>query len=92
MYFDPTTSYQCEHFQLFYDVVENNDATTIIQDWVIDLNNGFKSLSFQMANHSYQAHIYNVVVGIDHNIYKSIFNIHWASENPMFCYSKYVCD
>ncbi len=86
MYSDPTTSYQCEHFQLFYDVVENS-APTIIQDWVIDLNNGLKSLSFQMANHSYQAHIYNVVVGIDHNIYKSIFNIHWASENPMFCYS-----
>jgi hypothetical protein len=63
MYSDPTTSYQCEYFQLFCDVVENN-ATTITQDWVINLNNGFKSLSFQMANHSYQAHINNSIVGI----------------------------
>ncbi len=72
MYSDPTTSYQCEHFQLFCDVVENN-ATTITQDWVIDLNNCLKSLSFQMANHSYQIHIYNVVAGIDQNVYKNIF-------------------
>jgi hypothetical protein len=41
MYFDPTTSYQCEHFQLFCDVVENN-ATTITRDWVIDLKQWFK--------------------------------------------------
>jgi hypothetical protein len=26
-----------------------------------------------MANHSYQTHIYNVFVSIDHNIYKDIF-------------------
>jgi hypothetical protein len=45
MCFDPTTSYQCEHFQLFCDVVENN-STTIIEDWVIDLNNGLESLYF----------------------------------------------
>jgi hypothetical protein len=64
MYSNPTTSYQCEHYQLFCDVVENN-VTTITQDWVIDLNNGLKSLSFQMSNHNYQTHIYNVVVGID---------------------------
>jgi hypothetical protein len=27
MYFDPNTSYQHEHFQVFCDVVENNFAT-----------------------------------------------------------------
>ncbi len=34
MYSNPVTSYQCEHFQVFCHVVDNNFAT-ITQDWVL---------------------------------------------------------
>jgi len=45
MYSDPFTSYQHEHFQVFYDIMDNS-STTIMQDWVIDLNSGMKTYIF----------------------------------------------
>jgi hypothetical protein len=38
MYFDLMIGYQCEHFEVFCDVVDKN-STTITQNWVINLNN-----------------------------------------------------
>jgi hypothetical protein len=38
MYFDPMIGYQCEHFEIFCDVVDKFFAT-ITQNWVISLNN-----------------------------------------------------
>ncbi len=40
MYTNPMTNYQCEHFQIFYDVVKNT-STTIDQNWVTNFNNNF---------------------------------------------------
>jgi hypothetical protein len=43
MYSNPSNNYQCEHFQVFLDLVENN-FVTITQDWVTNLNNGMETL------------------------------------------------
>jgi hypothetical protein len=51
MYLDPSGNYQCEHFQVFLDVMENN-SNPITQDWVIDLNNGIETFDFHMVNHN----------------------------------------
>jgi hypothetical protein len=39
------TNYQCEHFQIFCDVVKNT-SITIIQDWGTNLNNSSKKQNF----------------------------------------------
>jgi hypothetical protein len=45
MYSDPFTSYQHEHFQVFCDIMDNS-STTIMQNWIIDLNSGTKTYLF----------------------------------------------
>jgi hypothetical protein len=57
---------------MLLDVVKNNSAT-ITQDWVIDLNNGMETLTFNMADHSYEAHIFNLLIGANQPICKAIF-------------------
>ncbi len=57
---------------MFFNVVKNISAT-IMQDWVIDLNNGTKTLTFHMAGHSYEAHIFNPLIGANQLICKAIF-------------------
>ncbi len=64
MYSNPFISYQCEHFQVFCDIV-NNNFVTITQDWDIDLNNGLETLFFHIVGHSYQAHIFYRIVGVN---------------------------
>jgi len=49
MYFNPLTSYQCEHVQVFCHFVDNNFAT-ITQDWVIVLYNDMETLYFHMVD------------------------------------------
>jgi len=62
MYFEPMIGYQCEHFEVFRDVVDNN-STTITQNWVINLNNiSVETFAVCMVGHSYKVHIFNVVV------------------------------
>jgi hypothetical protein len=46
MYFNPWTSYQHEHFQVFCDVMDNS-FVTITQDLVIDLNNNMGAVTNQ---------------------------------------------
>jgi L-rhamnose mutarotase len=72
MYSNPSNNYQREHFQVFSNVVENNFAT-IMQDWVIHLNNGTKTLVFHMVGHSYVAHIFNPLIGAKQLVCKAIF-------------------
>jgi hypothetical protein len=57
---------------VFLDVVKNSFAT-IIHDWVIGLNNGTETLTFHMANHSYEAHIFNLLIRANQPICKAIF-------------------
>ncbi len=57
---------------MFLDVVRNSFAT-IIHDWVIDLNNGTETLTFHMANHSYETHIFNLLIRANQPICKAIF-------------------
>ncbi len=57
---------------MFLDVVKNSFAT-IMQDWVIDLNNGTETLTFRMVGHSYEAHILNPLIGGNQPICKAIF-------------------
>jgi hypothetical protein len=64
MYSNPFISYQCEHFQVFCDIVNNNFAT-ITQDWDTDLNNGLETLFFHIVGHSYQVHIFYTIVGVN---------------------------
>jgi len=54
------------------DLVKNS-STTVTQDWVVDLINGTKTLTFSMANHSYEAHIFNLLIGANQPICKAIF-------------------
>jgi hypothetical protein len=60
-FLDPSNNYQREHFQMFSNVVENS-SSTIIHDWVIDLNNGMETFDFRMANHNYATHIFNLLI------------------------------
>jgi hypothetical protein len=55
MYVDPESSFCKEHFQMFYDVVEDH-SYTISQEWVTDLNTGCESLAFRICGHTYPAH------------------------------------
>jgi hypothetical protein len=71
MYSNPSNNYQCEHFQLFSNVVENIFAT-ITHYWVIHLNNGLKTLVFHMFG-SYVVHIFNPLIGAKQFICKAIF-------------------
>ncbi len=73
MYFDPMFGYQCEHFEVFCDVVDNN-STTIAQNWVISLNNiNAKTFAFRVVGPSYQVHIFNVVVMVNQLVCKDVF-------------------
>jgi hypothetical protein len=46
MYTNPMTNYQCEHFQIFCDVVKNTSTTTV-QNWVTNFNNNLKKNLFE---------------------------------------------
>jgi len=59
---------------VFLDVVKNGFAT-FMQDWVIELNNGTKTLIFHVVNHSYEAHIFNLLIRANQPICKAIFEI-----------------
>ncbi len=59
---------------MFSDVVENN-STTILEDWVIDLNNGTKRFSFHMVGHNYATHIFNPLIGFKQVVCKAVFEI-----------------
>jgi carbonic anhydrase/acetyltransferase-like protein (isoleucine patch superfamily) len=73
IYFDPMIGYQCEHFEVFCDVVDDN-STTITENWVISLNNiNAETFAFCMVGHSYQIHIFNVVVGANQLVCKDVF-------------------
>jgi hypothetical protein len=61
------------YFEFFCDVVDNN-STTITQNWVINLNNiNAETFAFCMVGHSYQVHIFNVVVMVDQLVCKDVF-------------------
>jgi hypothetical protein len=53
-------------------VVENNFAT-IIQDWVININNGMETLAFHMVGHSYVTHIFNPFIKVKQHVCKVVF-------------------
>ncbi len=57
---------------MFLDVVKNN-STTITQDWVTDFNNDRETLVFCMVGHTYEAHIFNPLIGAKQPICKAIF-------------------
>jgi hypothetical protein len=62
MYCDTSSSFQPLYFPLFTDVVDDY-SYTISQEWVIDLNNGAKSLGFRIHGHTYNAHMIDLVLG-----------------------------
>jgi preprotein translocase subunit SecB len=66
MYFDPMITYQREHFQKHYDVVDNSFPTIFTEDWLTNLNIGVDTFTFCMTNHSYQVHIFNVLLELIH--------------------------
>jgi carbonic anhydrase/acetyltransferase-like protein (isoleucine patch superfamily) len=73
IYFDPMIGYPCKHFEVFCDVVDDN-STTITKNWVISLNNiNAKTFAFCMVGHSYQIHIFNVVVGVNQLVCMDVF-------------------
>jgi hypothetical protein len=55
IYIDPDASFSPAYFPLFNDIVTDH-SYTISQEWVTDLNNGFETLGFRIANHTYSAH------------------------------------
>ncbi len=57
---------------MFLDVVKNN-STTITQNWVTNLNNGKETLVSCMVGHTYEAHIFNPLIGVKQPICKAIF-------------------
>jgi hypothetical protein len=50
-----------------------NSSTIVTQDWVVDLINGTKTLTFNMVGHSYEAPIFNLLIGANQPICKAIF-------------------
>jgi hypothetical protein len=57
---------------MLLDLVKNS-STTVTQDWVVDLINGTKTLTFSMVGHTYEAHIFNLLIGANQPICKAIF-------------------
>ena len=55
MYSDNDTTWQREHFKMFYDIVHDH-SYSITQEWVTDLNIGGESLAFRIGGHNYLAH------------------------------------
>jgi hypothetical protein len=73
-YFDPFTSYQHEHFQVFCDIVDNN-FTTIMQDWIIDLDSGTKTYFFILLVPPIKLTFFMQLLG-SINLYVIIFFLH----------------
>jgi hypothetical protein len=55
MYVDPETNFKKQHFQMFFDMVEDH-SYTISQEWVTGLHIGSESLAFQICGHTYPTH------------------------------------
>jgi hypothetical protein len=60
MYYNPFTSYQHEHFQVLYGIVDNSFITSP----TIGLLTSMETLYFHIVGHSYQAHIFYAIIGV----------------------------
>jgi hypothetical protein len=60
MYNDPTTSFQPKNFFEFTNVA--NTSYRIMQDWVIDLNDGNEHLAFRIINQSHMVHSITIII------------------------------
>lgn len=56
MYIDKDTTWQQQHFKMLHDIVFDQ-SYYISQEWVMDLNTREESLSFQIGDHTYPAHL-----------------------------------
>jgi hypothetical protein len=83
MYNDLVIDYQCEHFQVFCDVVENT-FITINQIWITNFNIDTKNLAFDMASCNYPTYIFNINVGANQPTCRGfLHSIHYASERSI---------
>jgi hypothetical protein len=49
----------------------NKIFATITQNWDIDLNTGLEALFFHIVGHSYQAHIFYTIIGVNQPMCKN---------------------
>ena len=56
MYVDTESSFQRQHFQMFRDIIDDH-SYAISQEWVVDFNDGTKTLGFRINDHTYAVHM-----------------------------------
>jgi hypothetical protein len=82
MYIDPTISLWPKFFFEFTNVA--NTSYRIIQDWVIDVNDGTKYLAFQIIKQSHIIHCVDFLISI-HSV------VTWEGFNQVITFMKTQC-